>query len=113
MLASPLRRMLSRQHPQKLMAPYVREGMTVLEPGPGMGFFSLELARRVGSTGRLVAVDIQPRMLSSWERRAARAQLQQQVQTRLATPESLGIADLAGGWTLPSLSPWYTSCRPP
>jgi ubiquinone/menaquinone biosynthesis C-methylase UbiE len=37
--------------------------MTVLEPGPGMGFFTLELARRVGAPGRVIAVDIQPKMI--------------------------------------------------
>ncbi len=42
-LASPLRQLF--QDPAKILAPYVREGMTVLEPGPGMGFFTLELAR--------------------------------------------------------------------
>ena len=53
MLASPLRRLL--HDPAKILAPYVREGMTVLEPGPGMGFFTLDLARRVGASGRVVA----------------------------------------------------------
>jgi ubiquinone/menaquinone biosynthesis C-methylase UbiE len=70
--------------------------MTVLEPGPGMGFFTLELARRVGDGGRVVAVDIQPRMLSALERRAAKAGLRNRVQTRLARPDSMGLSDLAG-----------------
>jgi len=69
LLASPVRRLL--QDPRKLLGPYVREGMTVLEPGPGMGFFTLEIARLVGPSGRVVAVDIQPRMLSSLRRRSA------------------------------------------
>ena len=68
LLASPLRRLL--HDPAKILAPYVREGMTVLEPGPGMGFFTLELARRVGASGRVVAVDIQPRMLDRLKRPA-------------------------------------------
>jgi SAM-dependent methyltransferase len=95
LLASPLRRLV--QDPVKVVAPYVREGMTVLEPGPGMGFFTLELARLVGPSGRVVAVDIQPRMLSSLKRRAARAGLLERVDARLAAPANLGIADLAGG----------------
>jgi len=60
------------QNPEKVVAPYVREGMIVLEPGPGMGFFTLEIARLVGPSGRVVAVDIQPHMLSRLKRRAAR-----------------------------------------
>jgi hypothetical protein len=45
-LASPLRGLL--ENPNQIVEPYVREGMTVLEPGPGMGFFTLPLARLVG-----------------------------------------------------------------
>ena len=39
LLASPLRRILIP--PAKVLAGHVRAGMTVLEPGPGMGFFTL------------------------------------------------------------------------
>jgi ubiquinone/menaquinone biosynthesis C-methylase UbiE len=94
LLASPIRRLL--QDPAKVVAPFVREGMTVLEPGPGMGFFTLELARAVGPSGRVVAVDVQPRMLSSLKRRVTRVGLQDRVDARLATPDNLSIADLAG-----------------
>ena len=69
-LASPLRRLL--QDPVAITKPYVREGMTVLEPGPGMGFFTLEMARQVGASGRVVAVDVQPRMIAGLKRRLAK-----------------------------------------
>jgi ubiquinone/menaquinone biosynthesis C-methylase UbiE len=94
LLASPVRRLL--QDPAAIVGPYVHEGMTVLEPGPGMGFFTLELARRVGSAGRVVAVDLQPRMLGGLRRRAARAGLLDRLELRVAGPESLGVSDLAG-----------------
>jgi len=94
LLASPVRRLL--QDPRKVLGPYVREGMTVLEPGPGMGFFTLELARLVGPTGRVLAVDIQPRMLASLKRRAALAGLLNRIDIRLVSPDTLGLADLAG-----------------
>jgi SAM-dependent methyltransferase len=41
----------------------LRAGETVLEIGPGTGFYSIEAARRVGARGRLVCLDIQPEML--------------------------------------------------
>ncbi len=94
LLASPIRKLSCR--PAKLLAPYVREGMTVLEPGPGMGFFTLDLARLVGSEGRVIAVDIQPRMLARLRRRAARAGVLDRVDVRQVEPASLGLADLAG-----------------
>ena len=94
LLASPLRRL--QYDPAQVLAPYVREGMTVLEPGPGMGFFTLELARRVGASGRVVAVDIQPKMLDQLKRRAANAGLLARLDIRLAQPDSLGLAGAAG-----------------
>ncbi len=94
LLAIPLRKL--RQDPHVILSPFVAEGMTVLEPGPGMGFFTLELARLVGPAGRVVAVDVQPRMLSTLRRRAARQRLDERIETRLAGDEGLGVADLAG-----------------
>lgn len=94
LLVSPLRRLL--EGPAKILGPFVRDGMTVLEPGPGMGFFTLDLARMVGDTGRVVAVDLQPRMLAGLKRRAAKAGLLARIDARLAQPDRLGVADLAG-----------------
>jgi ubiquinone/menaquinone biosynthesis C-methylase UbiE len=91
-LASPLRRWL--EDPATIVTPYVCEGMTVLEPGPGMGFFTLELARRVGPSGRVIAVDLQPRMIASLKRRAARAGLLERIDARVAEPASLKLAGL-------------------
>lgn len=94
-LASPVRRWIS-DDPAKLLAPYVHDGMTVLEPGPGMGYFTLELASLVGSTGRVIAVDIQPRMIANLKRRARKAGLLDRIDLRLVSADSLGVNDLAG-----------------
>lgn len=52
----PVRRTLERSH--------VKPGATVLELGPGTGYFSVEAARMVGPGGRLLCLDIQPPMLA-------------------------------------------------
>jgi SAM-dependent methyltransferase len=91
-LIIPLRRF--QYDPRKLLAAYVREGMTVLEPGPGMGYFTLELARLVGPRGRVVAIDLQPKMLARLKRRAAKAGLLDRLDIRVAKPDSLGINDV-------------------
>lgn len=95
LLASPLRRWLA-EAPETMLAPYVREGMTVLEPGPGMGFFTLPLARLVGPSGRVIAVDIQPKMLEGLRRRARKINLLDRIETRLAQPNRLGLEGAAG-----------------
>jgi len=96
LLASPLRRLL--QDPGAILSPYVHDGMTVLEPGPGMGFFTLELARLVGPSGRVVAIDIQPKMLEVLWRRLAKRGLAECVETRVVEAGSMGLGDLAGSF---------------
>jgi SAM-dependent methyltransferase len=93
-LINPLRRY--RQNSHDILKPYVREGMTVLEPGPGMGYFTLDIARLVGPGGRVVAVDVQPKMLDRLKRRVAKAGLADRVEARLAAAESMGLAELRG-----------------
>ncbi|HUI57565.1 MAG TPA: class I SAM-dependent methyltransferase [Bryobacteraceae bacterium] len=94
LLASPFRRVW--YNPTAILGGHVRAGMTVFEPGPGMGFFTLELARLVGASGRVVAVDVQSKMLNALQRRLARAGLLERVDARLARPDSMGLNGLDG-----------------
>jgi ubiquinone/menaquinone biosynthesis C-methylase UbiE len=93
-LVSPLRKLV--QNPSAILSPFVASGMTVLELGPGMGFFTLELARLVGPTGRVVAVDVQPKMLKALRRRAEKARLIDRIDIRQAPAEGMGVDDLTG-----------------
>lgn len=93
-LTCPLRRF--GQNPGKIVGPYVRQGMKVLEPGPGMGFFTLELARLVGAAGHVIAIDIQPKMIERLKRRLEKAGLVTRVDARLAGAGSMGLSELQG-----------------
>ena len=93
-LLNPLRRLV--QNPAKLLSPFVKPGFRVLEPGPGMGYFTLELARLAGPTGKVHVVDIEPRMLSALGRRARSAGWENRIDLRLARENALGVGDLAG-----------------
>jgi ubiquinone/menaquinone biosynthesis C-methylase UbiE len=48
----------------------IEPGMTVLEVGPGNGRYTIETARRVGSAGKVMAIDIEPKMIERVLRRA-------------------------------------------
>jgi len=67
----PFRRWL--HDPQKIVGPYVQSGMTVIDVGCGVGWFSIPMARMVGPHGRVLAVDLQPQMLDMLRRRAEKA----------------------------------------
>jgi SAM-dependent methyltransferase len=61
-----------------------------------MGFFTLDMARLAGPSGRVVAIDIQQKMISALKWRARRAGLGERIETRLCPPDGLGAGDLAG-----------------
>jgi ubiquinone/menaquinone biosynthesis C-methylase UbiE len=94
MLISPLRRLV--EPADKLVGPYVEPGMTVLDVGCGFGYVSLPLSRMVGSEGRVLCVDVEPRAIARLERRARRAGLAERIQARPCKPRDLGLADFAG-----------------
>ncbi len=93
-LINPLRRI--GQSPEKILGPYVEPGMTVLEVGPGMGYFSLWLARRVGTRGRVICVDVQEKMIRALKRRADKAGLSNVIDARVCGRGALGVDDLGG-----------------
>ncbi len=94
LLACPLRRKL--HDPERILGPFVRPGQTVLDVGCAMGFFTLPLARLAGPSGRVVAVDLQERMIRTLRKKADREDLAGRIETRVCPRDSLGIADLAG-----------------
>jgi ubiquinone/menaquinone biosynthesis C-methylase UbiE len=93
-LASPIRKLM--QNPLKILSPYVQPGMTAMDIGPGMGFFSLPMARLVGTAGRVVCVDLQPKMLEGLRRRARRAGIDKCIETVECRAGSLGLERFAG-----------------
>jgi len=84
------------ENPEQIFSKVVCEGMDILEPGCGMGFFTLPLARRVGGAGKVIAIDIQPKMLAVLSKRAKKAGLLERIEIRRAEPDKLGIGDLSG-----------------
>ena len=94
LLLNPLRKLL--ENPDKMLGQFVRDGMVVFEPGCGMGYFTLALARMVGPEGRVVAVELQDKMLSVLGRRASRSGLSDRIKLRQAGAEGLGVENLSG-----------------
>ena len=76
-----------------LAAARIDPGASVLDIAAGAGDQTLDIARRVGPTGRVLATDIAPRILALAQRNAAAAGLPQ-IATRVADAQALGLAGL-------------------
>src|SRR3954462_5502605 len=75
------------QKPEEIMdALKIAEGSMVADLGAGGGWFTVRLARRVGSHGVVYAEDIQPLMIEAIKRRVQRENLTN-VRTVLGTPK--------------------------
>lgn len=86
---NPLRRMI---HPAgKILGPYVKEGMTVLDFGCGFGHYAIGMARLTGPSGQVLAADIQRKMLDKTMARAAKAGLAASVRPLLCKGEDIGV----------------------
>lgn len=82
LIDNPLRRRI--QPPEEMPLRHgVEPGMRVLDVGPGNGRYTLATARHVGAGGRVVAVDIEPRMVERVQARA-RAEGVDNVEARVA-----------------------------
>ncbi len=93
-LLNPLRRLM--QDPEKLLAGYITAGMSVLDVGCGMGYFTLPMAVMVGDGGRVLAVDLQEKMVGALMRRAVKAGIAGRIIARTCSADTLGIDDHHG-----------------
>lgn len=66
----PVRKL--QHNPTRILGPYVKKGMKVMDYGCAMGYFSIPLAEMTGHEGTVYCVDIQEKMLSKLEKRVAR-----------------------------------------
>ena len=68
------------QNPEKILAPFVKEGMKVLDIGCGPGFFSVEIAKMVGVKGKVFSVDLQEGMLQKLKNKIQGTQLEGRIE---------------------------------
>ncbi|HNW52378.1 MAG TPA: class I SAM-dependent methyltransferase [Prolixibacteraceae bacterium] len=73
------------QHdPYKIVGSHVKKGMTVMDFGCAMGYFSIPLAKMTGPNGKVYCVDIQEKMLERLEKRAKKRKVSSTIKPLLA-----------------------------
>lgn len=86
---NPLRRLIHNH--EKMFRPYVKAGMMVMDIGPGMGFFTIPLAKLVGENGKVIAVDINQSMLDGVSKNARKSGVDKRVETHLSQSGEIGV----------------------
>jgi ubiquinone/menaquinone biosynthesis C-methylase UbiE len=77
-------------NPSAILGALVGPGDSAIDIGPGMGYFTIPLARMVGPMGRVTAIDIQEEMLAGLRRRAGKKGVSEIIRTYRAVSDSLG-----------------------
>lgn len=88
-LDNKLRRYL--QNPEKIVKPYIKENMTVLDLGCGPGFFSFEIAKLLNGSGTLFAADLQEGMLNKVRQKLAGTTFGKNVVLHKCNSNSIGL----------------------
>jgi len=70
----------------------IQEGMRVLEIGPGNGTYTIAAAKRVGPSGEVMAIDIEPKMIARIQKRIKTEGIEN-VQARVADVYDLPFED--------------------
>lgn len=79
------------QNPGRILRNHIRTGMTVLDLGCGTGYFTIEIARLAGITGKVFACDVQNGMLELLRDKIKDSGLQQQIEVFNNGEDSLGL----------------------
>lgn len=86
-----LRRCL--QNPRRILAPYIKDGMTVLDFGCGPGFFTKDMAHLVGPSGRVIASDLQEGMLKILEDKIRGTEIEKRITLRKSEATTIGTPE--------------------
>lgn len=81
------------QNPRKILGPYIRPGMIVLDVGCGPGFFSIEAAKMVGESGRVIASDLQQGMLDKVREKIHGTILGPRITLHLCEEDRIGLTE--------------------
>jgi ubiquinone/menaquinone biosynthesis C-methylase UbiE len=84
------------QNPRSVLRDFVKPDMIALDIGCGTGFFSLPMAKMVGSNGKVICVDLKADAIKDLESKSKKARLTKIIEARVCSDSSLGIDDLNG-----------------
>jgi len=88
---NPLRKFI--HNPRRILEEFVEPAQTVVDIGCGLGYFSLALAKLVGTEGRVFSVDVQSQMVQRASRRAERHGLADRIKFHVCAPDHLGLSE--------------------
>ncbi len=91
MLDSFFRRII--QNPKKILSSHFSGNITVVDLGCGPGFFTIEIAKKLDSSGKVIAVDVQQGMLDIVKNKIKNKPYEHKIILHKAGFESLNLTE--------------------
>lgn len=88
-LDSFLRRVF--QNPRRILKPYIRPGMTILDLGCGSGFFTIDIAKMLNGSGKVIAADLQKGMLDKVNTKIRGTMLEEKIELHQCETDRIGL----------------------
>lgn len=79
------------QNPHKILSPFIKDGMTVLDVGCGSGVFTIEIAKLLSGSGKVIAADRQEEMLEIVRRKIKESQLDERIELHKCSDNNIGV----------------------
>jgi ubiquinone/menaquinone biosynthesis C-methylase UbiE len=78
-------------NPHKIFSKYIRDGMTILDLGCGPGFFIASFAELAGVSGRVIAADLQEKMLEKVRRKINGTRFEYRILLHKCSKDAIGL----------------------
>ncbi|OGQ92961.1 MAG: hypothetical protein A2464_03195 [Deltaproteobacteria bacterium RIFOXYC2_FULL_48_10] len=89
------------QNPVKIVGEYLKEGDLAIDLGCGPGYFSIDMAKMVGGSGKVFAVDLQKEMLEKVRKKAKDRYLEDRMVFHNCPQDRIGLsADIKADFIL-------------
>jgi ubiquinone/menaquinone biosynthesis C-methylase UbiE len=92
-LIIPGRRLI--HNPEKILRGLIKQGQTVVDLGCGPGFFTLPMAKLVGESGCVIAVDLQQEMLEKLRQRVEKEGLLSRIHMHKSETDKIRLTEQA------------------
>ena len=90
-LDSKFRRLF--HNPRKILKPYIKKESVALDIGCGPGVFSIEIAKLLEGTGKVIAVDMQEGMLEIIKKKVKGTPLENNIVLHKCSPEKIDVKE--------------------
>jgi ubiquinone/menaquinone biosynthesis C-methylase UbiE len=80
-------------NPNKLFNGYIKEDMVILDVGCGSGFFTVELAKMINGSGKVIAADLQDGMLDKVKQKIRGTDIEGKILLHKCGKNKIGVTE--------------------